>query len=123
VISLAVAVIVAGFPGVLAEHNFQTPSRNIVCNAGHVASGGRALACVVLSESDNRGQHVRWMRPTGPAHANWVIGNAATDVGALAYGKTWAWSGFRCTSRRTGLTCTNTSRHGFFLSRDRQKIF
>ncbi len=113
----------AGFPGVLAEHNFQTPSGNIVCNAGHVASGGRAIACVVLSESDKRGQHVRWMRPTGLAHANWVLANAATDVGVLAYGRTWTWSGFRCLSARAGLTCRNRSDHGFFLSRERQRIF
>jgi hypothetical protein len=36
---------------------------------------------------------------------------------ALAYGKTWRYRGFTCTSRVTGLTCTNARGHGLFLSR------
>jgi hypothetical protein len=35
----------------------------------------------------------------------------------LAYGKTWRYRGFTCTSRVTGLTCTNARGHGLFLSR------
>jgi hypothetical protein len=35
----------------------------------------------------------------------------------LAYGKTWRYRGFTCTSRVTGLTCTNVRGHGLFLSR------
>lgn len=35
----------------------------------------------------------------------------------LKYGTTWRRGGFTCTSRSTGLRCTNRSRHGFFLSR------
>jgi hypothetical protein len=41
----------------------------------------------------------------------------------LAYGQTWRHNGFTCVSRRTGLTCTNLSRHGFFLSRARSRSF
>jgi hypothetical protein len=36
----------------------------------------------------------------------------------LAYGKTWRYAGFTCTSRVTGLTCTNAAGHGLFLSRE-----
>ena len=36
----------------------------------------------------------------------------------LAYGKTWRYRSFRCTSRVTGLTCTNRAGHGLFLSRE-----
>lgn len=35
----------------------------------------------------------------------------------LAYGKTWRHGGLTCTSRVTGLTCTNGHGHGLFLSR------
>jgi hypothetical protein len=35
----------------------------------------------------------------------------------LAYGKTWRHRGFTCTSRFTGLTCTNAAGHGLFISR------
>jgi hypothetical protein len=31
--------------------------------------------------------------------------------------------GFRCTSAAVGLTCKNASAHGFFLSRERWRIF
>jgi hypothetical protein len=36
----------------------------------------------------------------------------------LAYGTTWRHGGLRCTSRVTGLTCTNAAGHGLFLSRE-----
>jgi hypothetical protein len=35
----------------------------------------------------------------------------------LAYGKSWHYRGFACTSRVAGLTCTNRSGHGLSLSR------
>jgi hypothetical protein len=41
----------------------------------------------------------------------------------LAYGKTWAGEGLRCTSAETGLTCRNRVGHGFFLSRERWRAF
>jgi hypothetical protein len=41
----------------------------------------------------------------------------------LAYGKTWAGEGLRCTSAETGLTCRNRDGHGFFLSRERWRAF
>lgn len=40
----------------------------------------------------------------------------------LAYGRTWSAAGYRCTSRRSGLTCTRGG-HGFFLSKERQRFF
>jgi hypothetical protein len=41
----------------------------------------------------------------------------------LKYGKTWRKGGFVCKSKKTGLKCTNRSRHGFFLSRARSRRF
>ena len=35
----------------------------------------------------------------------------------LAYGEVWQRGGFTCTSEQTGVTCFNTDRHGFSLSR------
>ena len=35
----------------------------------------------------------------------------------LAYGKRWRYRGFTCTSRVTGVTCTNAHGHGLFISR------
>ena len=37
----------------------------------------------------------------------------------LAYGRTWKRGSFTCKVQRVGLTCTNGSRRGFFLSTQR----
>jgi hypothetical protein len=52
-------------------------------------------------------------------------GDTAIDPHApvLAYGKTWRRNGFTCTSKAIGLRCTNTSGHGFFISRARSYRF
>ncbi len=52
-------------------------------------------------------------------------GDTAIDPRArvLAYGQTWRRAGLFCTSRFDGLTCTNRSAHGFFISRQRWRIF
>jgi hypothetical protein len=46
-------------------------------------------------------------------------GDTAIDAGALplGYGTDWRNSGLSCASRVAGLRCTNSSGHGFFLSR------
>jgi len=46
-------------------------------------------------------------------------GDTALDPHApvLGYGKTWHGVGLTCSSRTTGLRCTNTAGHGFFMSR------
>jgi hypothetical protein len=49
------------------------------------------------------------------------VGEEAARV--LAYGTTWSGGGLRCASAETGLTCRNTSGHGFFLSRERWRSF
>ena len=41
----------------------------------------------------------------------------------LAYGTRWSSGGLRCTSAVEGLTCRNTSGHGFFLSRENWRAF
>jgi hypothetical protein len=46
------------------------------------------------------------------------------NVPVLAYGKSRKFgTKMTCTSRRTGLTCRNTRDHGFFLSRERIRVF
>jgi hypothetical protein len=41
----------------------------------------------------------------------------------LRYGSAFRRGGFRCLSRTDGLRCTSPSGHGFFLSRDRWRVF
>jgi hypothetical protein len=117
----AVAAAPAAVPS-RVQTGLKTPSGNIVCNAGPYR-GRPLVACTVLSKRDRRGQTIWSMQATGRARVGFVLGNAATDVPRLAYGRTWRWNGIRCVSRAAGLTCTNGSRHGFFLSRQSQRLF
>jgi hypothetical protein len=113
----------AAVPTPVVETGFMTPSRNIDCNAGPYR-GRPLLACTVFSEeSSTRGQKVWAIAVTGRAAVGYVLGNAATDLPFLAYGHAWSYRGIRCSSRARGLTCTNRSGHGFFLSRAEQRVF
>jgi hypothetical protein len=51
------------------------------------------------------------------------IGRDTPRLVSLAYGRTWHYRGFTCTSRLTGLTCTNRAGHGLFLSRISYRTF
>lgn len=41
----------------------------------------------------------------------------------IEYGNVWQKSGFVCKSEQNGMTCKNNIGHGFFLSRNLQKLF
>lgn len=45
------------------------------------------------------------------------------DSGTLEYGHVWRRGPFQCSSSRSGIRCTNSSGHGWRLSRRRQLIF
>lgn len=51
------------------------------------------------------------------------VSDATPSGSKLAYGKTWKHGGFTCTSKTSGVRCTNLSHHGFSLSRQRQRRF
>jgi uncharacterized protein DUF6636 len=104
------------------QTGFNVPSGNMVCNGGPYR-GGHVLACAVFSEASARGQKLWSMRPSGRVSVGFLKSNAATDFPVLRYGRSRSWLGIRCTSRRSGLTCTNQSRHGFVLSRQSQRVF
>jgi hypothetical protein len=48
---------------------------------------------------------------------------ASNDNHVLAYGEIWRHSGFKCLSRKTGLTCQNAQKRGFFLNRNKWYTF
>jgi hypothetical protein len=113
---------------------FRTPSGNIGC-AGSVAPRSTGLPSVLRCDilSGLR------PRPRGPCELDWTgytfqgrgqarptcAGDTVYDARApvLRYGKTWKPGPFTCTSRRTGLRCTNTTGHGFVLARARSHRF
>ncbi len=140
VIACLAALAAAGVPAAAASGRgavvvqFRLPSGNIGC--AYVKDPGRAasLRCDIATGLKPA--------PPIPASCKYDFGSAvamgvfgrprvicvsdtALNLAApvLAYGETWQRGGFRCVSRSTGLTCTNASRHGFFLSRQRSRLF
>jgi hypothetical protein len=113
----------------------RTPSGNIGC-AYFAAGGGvpASLRCDIRSglrpkpprpprcELDYGDSYE--LRSSGRAtivcHGDTVFDPRAQ---VLAYGRTWTRAGFRCTSRTSGLRCTNRAGHGFLLSRERSYRF
>ena len=135
VVSLALALFTgaaaaARLPGV------KTPSRNIGCFyvPQRPTSHGNLL-CNIKQASYTHALQARCIAP--PTGLDWhgftlsdtkrgevlcagglmYDGRDTPTFVTLAYGKTWRHRGFTCTSRVTGLTCTNVRGHGLFLSR------
>jgi hypothetical protein len=132
--TLVLAAVVAGAAAASVSY-VETPSKNIVCGyVGAVQGYPAFLECGVMSglhpappkpahkcvDDDPASNRVR-LNGTGA-----VYGFCAGDVGVraeaghapvLPYGKSWHRGAFTCTSAATGLTCRNSSGHGFFLSR------
>jgi len=113
--------------------SFRTPSGNIYCaySSGlgapaflrcdirsHLHPAPRPHACVEGVYGESVG-----MTKTGAAHVLCISDTTYNPrAPVLAYGMSWARDGFLCTSRATGLTCTNSRGHGFFLSRQSWRV-
>jgi hypothetical protein len=119
---------------VTALLGLRTPTHNIAC-----VDTGPALHCDIATASyRNALQHRCISPPTGldwhgfgltrSGRAQVECSGGALVMGpvrytTLAYGKTWRHGAYTCTSRVTGLTCTNRARHGLFLSRASYRLF
>lgn len=129
----AIPLLILTATGAMADgYGFRTPSGNIYCN-GAVEAG--EIGCSIVERSgppaapDTEacpsvwGHHVDLDR-NGPARM--VCGpvprkSSYTDV--APYGVSASFGGINCRSETTGLQCTNTDGHGFFLSRREQRIW
>jgi hypothetical protein len=107
---------------------FRMPSGNIGC--AFVARGA-SLRCDILSglRPEPRGRcELDWtglnVAATGRARPT-CAGDTAVDRRApvLRYGRSWRRGGVTCLSRTIGLRCRNRAGHGFFLSRERWRLF
>ena len=120
---------------------FKTPSGNIVCfySPGPKDMPQWFLGCGIKSglkpapprrvckEGGYAGDRVE-LFATGRVRVPSCAGDPGAFVGLLVarvlrYGKTWSGGGLRCVSAFKGLTCSNESGHGFFLSRTRWRAF
>ena len=128
---LAVAVTPAAAS--ISLTSFRTPSKNIYCAWDHSSGSPQLLRCDVLHLTHQAPKprscqfdagSAFGMNPTGRASALCVsdsVFNPRAKV--LAYGKTRKFGPFKCSSKTSGLRCSNRSGHGFFLNRDRYKLF
>ena len=137
-IALAVAVLALAAPAAAAKTplpGIRTPSGNI--SSFYVPGRPAVLQCQIKQASysqklvDYCGSppiQVDWGGfSLGPAKKGGITcrGGVLYDPGTqrlvfrtLAYGKTWRAGVFTCTSRTRGLTCTNRTGHGLFVSRE-----
>lgn len=135
---IAAAALVApalGASGRTATYiSFRTPSKNIYCGySSALAPSPAYLRCDIRSHLHPAppsrkcmegvyGESVG-MTKTGVARVLCISDTTYNPSGrVLAYGTTWSRDGFRCTSRSTGLTCTNSRGHAFFLSRESWRV-
>jgi hypothetical protein len=112
----ALAVLPVAGAGGATTQRFQTPSKRIAC-----AYPGPELRCDMLFLNDRAavlGRH-------GRARIVKVTDTVADPKAkVLRYGSSLRIGPYRCTSRRTGLTCRNRrSGHGFTISRERRKVW
>jgi Family of unknown function (DUF6636) len=133
VVLAAAAVAVASAGASSGVTSFRTPSKNIYCAWEHLSGSPQFLRCDVR-QLDHQAPKPRGcqfdagssfgMKPTGRASAL-CVSDSVHDPHArsIAYGKSRRFGSFRCSSKTSGLRCTNRSGHGFLLDRTTYKLF
>jgi hypothetical protein len=135
-LSTVTCALAAPLPGV------KTPSRNISCfyvpikptAHGNLLCTIRRAAytraaqdsCMARAGLDWHGYELSSKGKAVPVCTGGVLYDIGRDTPAfriLAYGRTWRSHGFTCTSRVTGLTCTNGRGHGLVLSRASYRLW
>jgi hypothetical protein len=135
-VSAFVVVISASSAHAVPLPGVKTPTRNISCFYVPIKPTARGnLLCAIKTSVYSRAQQTACQARTGLDWHGFELsdrgkaqpvcsGGVLYDIGrdtptfiVLAYGRVWRSHGFTCTSRVTGLTCTNGHGHGLFLSR------
>ena len=115
-ITLLLTTLAIDVPAVAsAAAAFRTPGRAAYCGLTE-GEGPGALICWTPNDGFEIG-----MSPNGrPSHDYNRLDRRfyEDEAPVLAFGRTWRFLGdYRCTSRRTGLTCRNRVGHGWRLGR------
>jgi hypothetical protein len=134
--TLAAMLVVAQATASAVVVQFRTPSGNIGCifSAGLVGDVVPTVRCDIRSRlrpeprrpASCPGDYGDSIQVRKRGRATLVChGDTALDPHArpIAYGHVWRRDGITCTSRVTGLTCSNVAGHGFFVSRRRWRVF
>ena len=123
----AFALALAPLPGVVTPtgniHCFYVPAKpaHLLCDIHRAAYSAREQdGCQARAGLDWHGWEVYATRRTTTVCSGGILYNSNKDKPVfrrLAYGRTWHFGAFTCTSRFTGLTCATGTGHGIFLSR------
>jgi Family of unknown function (DUF6636) len=124
----------AASPALAGDSRFQSPSENIGC-AMSWSRAGAGVRCDIQAHS----WHIA--KPPGVcpeldygggfdvtrrSRRGTVVCAGDTTLGVgkhLRYGHTISHNGIKCISERSGMTCRNRRGHGFFVSRQRYRLF
>jgi hypothetical protein len=116
----------APLPGVVTPsgniHCFYVPGPpgHLLCDIHQASYTTREQnGCMSRSGLDWHGWEVYATRTTAPVCSGGILYNSNTgypSYAKLAYGKTWRFASFTCTSRLSGLTCSARG-HGIFIAR------
>ena len=112
---------------------FQTPSKNIQCAAYN--ADGWQLRCDLIATTNTPPERPRSCRlDYGQAFGVTATGKGRylcvgdfigdpTHARTVGYGRSITVGPFTCSSRESGLTCSNRRAHGFALSKGKQRVF
>ena len=128
---LLVASIFSVASSAQALEGFKSPSGNIHC----MLEDNTSLRCDILEFNSAPPPKPAWCEfDWGQAFVITADGQSGQRIcysdtvandqwPVLSYGSKWQGPGFACQSDESGVTCVNTHRHGFILSRGSQKLF
>jgi hypothetical protein len=133
-LALAAALAAPGGAGATAGFDpFATPSGHIGCMYQHAKGEKAYLRCDVDDVAHPVKRPASCELDYGSAFGlsasgkaqRLCVGDTVRDPKAkvIKYGTTRRFGPFTCTSKTTGLRCTNRAGHGFALSRERQRLF
>lgn len=121
-------VLLAALPGVATPsgniHCFYVPAKpaHLLCDIHQASYNVREQrGCMARAGLDWHGWELAAATRAQPVCTGGILYNSNKDkpvFTTLAYGKTWHFAAFTCTSRVAGLTCTTSKGHGIFISRE-----
>lgn len=133
VLSAALAALAVAPIGDAGAATFATPSLNIGCYSTTTDVRCDIRRSRATRPSRPRGCRFDWGtaygltrtgRGRGLCVSDTALPNPSNPPRILRYGRSIRVNaGITCTSRRAGLTCRNRAGHGFFLSRERIRLF
>jgi hypothetical protein len=125
VLALVTVAAVPARASVHAPYAFRTPSDNIICDLALSSRQQGRLDCAVRSTGTRDEYPKTWsLAAVGRATVARIDNSPNPNGAVLAYGHSFRRGPFRCASSRAGLECRSVlSAHGFFLSREYQRVY